>query len=582
MGLPRAIKAHAENLLVEAEIHYRRAYDQGKANEVLFQNFGALLKKIGKTDEACVIFEEGLKKYPNHAGIKRNYANQLRKNRPLYAIEMYISAIYSTLLAPIQTDLFFSCCDDLVETLREQNFLQWSRLLIATLLSSQTPSPVVLKNLLLIFDRLDVSDESKSAVLSAIELQKDAVSLMDAVSLDFALASHYLSQTQHQRSLCHFEDGIARVNSAPSIDKVDQFALQELIDSNSWNFACALLPLNQFDRGWKLFDHGLRTPADGHQKWQRALLKPFSADELPPWRGQTFQNQRLLLLEEQGIGDCMMFLTLIPALLAETKFIGLFISPRLVSIYKRSFSEDISSGKISIYTKHDLPNNRLKSSNYDAQIPLGSICQYRFTSIDSYAPRVPILLADPLLSKQLRLEYMKTKPSAKRLVGVSWRGGGRGIRIKQKSIDVDLFAKLMLQHPDICFVDLQYGETKEQIDNWKELGVDIIHDRRIDPLKDMNRWLAQVNACDAVVSVANTTIHGAGGLNIPTQCLLSTYSDWRWFVNPEVKRSYWYPSVGIARESSDPDVAWSDAYQVVSDWLHSGCPMPLGPTHVPV
>ena len=71
-------------------------------------------------------------------------------------------------------------------------------------------------------------------------------------------------------------------------------------------------------------------------------------------------------------------------------------------------------------------------------------------------------------------------------------------------------------------------------------------------------------------------------MNIPTQCLLSTYSDWRWFVNPEVKRSYWYPSVGIARESSDPDVAWSDAYQVVSDWLHSGCPMPLGPTHVPV
>ena len=33
MGLPRAIKAHAENLLVEAEIHYRRAYDQGKAND---------------------------------------------------------------------------------------------------------------------------------------------------------------------------------------------------------------------------------------------------------------------------------------------------------------------------------------------------------------------------------------------------------------------------------------------------------------------------------------------------------------------------------------------------------------------
>ena len=50
MGLPRAIKAHSKNQLQEAEIHYRRAYDQGKANEILYQNFGALLKKIGKIE----------------------------------------------------------------------------------------------------------------------------------------------------------------------------------------------------------------------------------------------------------------------------------------------------------------------------------------------------------------------------------------------------------------------------------------------------------------------------------------------------------------------------------------------------
>ena len=37
----------------------------------------------------------------------------------------------------------------------------------------------------------------------------------------------------------------------------------------------------------------------------------------------------------------------------------------------------------------------------------------------------------------------------------------------------------------------------------------------------MEEWLNLVASCDAVVSVANTTIHGAGGLNIPTLCLLS-------------------------------------------------------------
>ena len=43
---------------------------------------------------------------------------------------------------------------------------------------------------------------------------------------------------------------------------------------------------------------------------------------------------------------------------------------------------------------------------------------------------------------------------------------------------------------------------------------------------DMDNWLDQVNACDGVVSIANTTIHGAGGLNIPTLCLLGSSSDW--------------------------------------------------------
>ena len=65
----------------------------------------------------------------------------------------------------------------------------------------------------------------------------------------------------------------------------------------------------------------------------------------------------------------------------------------------------------------------------------------------------------------------------------------------------------------------------------------------------MDTWLSQVSLCDAVISVANTTIHGSGGLSIPTMCLLSRFADWRWFNDESVTTSYWYPSVSIARES---------------------------------
>ena len=107
------------------------------------------------------------------------------------------------------------------------------------------------------------------------------------------------------------------------------------------------------------------------------------------------------------------------------------------------------------------------------------------------------------------------------------------------------------------------------------MDIDVIHDDNIHPVKDMDSWLAQVDACDAVLSVANTTIHGAGGLNKPTLCLLSIYSDWRWLVSTSISRSYWSPSVGIARQSSEG--AWDDAFSDVYKWIQDKCPMPTGP-----
>ena len=83
-------------------------------------------------------------------------------------------------------------------------------------------------------------------------------------------------------------------------------------------------------------------------------------------------------------------------------------------------------------------------------------------------------------------------------------------------------------------------------------------------------------SCDAVISVANT-IHGAGGLNIPTLCLLGKHADWRWLNDPDACRSYWYPSVGIAREH-DQD-GWTPALTKVGHWIRAGCPMPDGPVH---
>ena len=118
--------------------------------------------------------------------------------------------------------------------------------------------------------------------------------------------------------------------------------------------------------------------------------------------------------------------------------------------------------------------------------------------------------------------------------------------------------------------------VEKQIENWRQNGLDIIYDPTINPLVNMDSWLSQVAACDAVLSVANTTIHGSGGLNIPTLCLLSRFADWRWLDNHSITQSYWYPSVGIARETKSD--GWSNAFRLASKWISDGCPYPSGPS----
>ena len=343
-----------------------------------------------------------------------------------------------------------------------------------------------------------------------------------------------------------------------------------LNDVNSWNASNLLLQNQQFDVGWKLYDHGLRTPAKGPQSWQRALPKPFSYQELPLWKGSSLNDKSILLLEEQAIGDVMQFITLVPSLVQESKHLGLLVSNRLYPVYIRSFKDYISQGLISVYSFDHVSQNLLDPSSFDFQSPLGSICQYRFTHPKLYGCHSPIITADQNITKSLMNKYTRLHSGkSRRIIGISWRGGGTKERMNQKSISIQQLSEALSKHPDLLFISLQYGDCTNDIQEFKNNDVDIMLDSDINAVSGFDTWLSQVAVCDAVISVANTTIHASGGLNIPTLCLLSKFIDWRWLKDSKVDQSYWYPSVGIARQSDDG--SWDPVIARVNHWIKSGC-----------
>ena len=156
--------------------------------------------------------------------------------------------------------------------------------------------------------------------------------------------------------------------------------------------------------GWRLYDHGLRAPAIGAQKWQRALVKPFTNIEIPIWRGESLIGKNILLLEEQAVGDTMMFLTLIPNLIDRASTVGVYLSKRLEPIYRNTFSHYIQGGKLLVFTKKDLVAGKLMPDFFDYQSALGSICQYVGTTFRDYLKPLQ-LIASKSLSAQLRSKY---------------------------------------------------------------------------------------------------------------------------------------------------------------------------------
>ena len=70
---------------------------------------------------------------------------------------------------------------------------------------------------------------------------------------------------------------------------------------------------------------------------------------------------------------------------------------------------------------------------------------------------MPLLKSDSDLCSSLRSKYLSSFKAAKRVIGISWRGGGRADRIKQV-LPIDLFTNVLTGFEDVVFVGLQYGK----------------------------------------------------------------------------------------------------------------------------
>ena len=278
-------------------------------------------------------------------------------------------------------------------------------------------------------------------------------------------------------------------------------------------------------------------------RWKTTLLKPgLLRSGNSKWHPD--QAGRVLVWSEQGIGDVIMFSSTISELYQQAEQLIIQIDERLISLFSRSFPEDI------IY----YPNGeKVPEAAYDTHIPFGSLPMHFRPNLESFRQTSETYLkANKKLSFELR-ENLKDN-DCDYIVGLTWRGGTKKNSIpRNKAVDLIKIAQVLNKN-GVKIINLQYGDTDDECKKLKtDYGITVQNIPEVDNFSDIDGLAALVDACDHVVSTDNLTVHIAGALGKKTTVFLPFSADWRWGVKRE--DSYWHSSLRLLRQEKISD--WS-------------------------
>jgi tetratricopeptide (TPR) repeat protein len=314
-----------------------------------------------------------------------------------------------------------------------------------------------------------------------------------------------------------------------------------------FNEGVARLSRGELERGWDEYEW----------RWKTGKAAPRPGIDAPVWNGARVAGT-LLLWCEQGLGDQILHLSMLEEARRLAADVIVALEPRLVPLARRSFPE------VRIVSCEE----PLPAGPVDAWIPMGSLGKLLRRSWQDFAgARIPYLQADRSRSAGIRSQLTRRHPS---VCGLSWLSQNAPFG-RQKSIRLQDMLDV-LRTPGIEFVDLQYGDTREER---RELssrhGLSLTHLDEIDNTRDIDGLAALIGACDSVVTISNTTAHLAGALGSRPYVMLP-YSHGRfWYWHEDREDSPWYPGATLIRQPRPAD--WRPVFErIASELRHRSQP----------
>ena len=296
------------------------------------------------------------------------------------------------------------------------------------------------------------------------------------------------------------------------------------------NIGIINLTKKKFSDGWENFSYRINN-------LDNRIRSQSSKPELLDFN---ISNKTIFIWAEQGLGDQIIYASLLPDVLKTKNNFYVSLEPRLLPLFKRSFS---SVNNVTFISKAE----KLLDSKYDYQLPMGSIGKFFRNSIEDFSFQpTGYLKADEMKSNLLKQKIKKNKQN---ICGIAWMSKNKEFG-EEKSLSLTQLLPI-LSLPNTIFVNLQYGETSKEIKNISDqYGIEIITIDEIDNFNDIDGLASLIEACDYIVTSSNVTAHIAGALNKKTYLLLPYAYGKIWYWGENDTHSLWYPSIEIYRNTN--------------------------------
>jgi len=283
--------------------------------------------------------------------------------------------------------------------------------------------------------------------------------------------------------------------------------------------AHSLLMHGKWPAGWQEYEWRFRLPKTKDM---------FPKFKMPHWDGSK-GLPHILLIADQGYGDCFQFSRYIPLVAQCCNQVTIIRSQPLARLI-----DAIPSVSSSHMNWEDTPHT-------SAYCTLSGLPRLFSTKPDSIPDCAGVIKAEKNDVFRWQKRLKQAAGSAALKVGVVWSGrvefeGNylRAVPFKDLKVLFDL--------PGIEFFSLQVGSPAHQALNSNITDLS-------EGLTDFAETAAAMEALDLIITSDTSVAHLAGSLNVPTWVLLHYAPDWRW--GSQGTTSPWYPSTRLFRQNEE-------------------------------